>query len=87
MVIMLGVYRDYLHREKDNRLQKELMKMQNRMLEEQTAIKNSVNELVKQGKITKETAQEILTTVISNQVQVEEEVIIKLSPEKKNRKN
>ena len=76
-----------LHREKDNRLQKELMKMQNRMLEEQTAIKNSVNELVKQGKITKETAQEILTTVISNQVQVEEEVIIKLSPEKKNRKN
>ena len=61
--------------------------MQKRMLEEQTAIKNRVNELVKQGKINKETAQEILTTVISSQVQLKEKVIIKLSPEKKDRAN
>lgn len=89
MVIVLGVYRDYLHREKDSRQQKEQMETQKRMLEKQTAIENRLNELVKQGKITKEAAQEILTTTIkaSSQVTVEGEVIRKpSSPDEMNTK-
>jgi uncharacterized protein YaaR (DUF327 family) len=79
-VIVLGVYREHLYREKDSHQQKELMEMQKRMLEEQTTIKNTVNELVKQGKITKEVAHEILETVVSSQVSVKDEVTIRLSP-------
>lgn len=80
LVIVLGVYREHLYREKDRQQQKELMEMQRRILEEQTAIKNTVNELVKQGKITKEAAQEILETVVSSQVTVKDEVRIRLTP-------
>jgi signal transduction histidine kinase len=79
-VIVLGVYREHLYREKNNQQQKELMEMQKRVLEEQTAIKNTVNKLVKQGTITEGAAQEILKTVVSSQVTVKDEVLIKLLP-------
>jgi hypothetical protein len=83
LVIVLGVYRERLYREKDRQQQKELMETQRRILEEQTAIKNTVNELVKQGKITKEAGQEILETVISSQVTVKDELKIISPPPKK----
>ena len=80
MAVVVGVYRETLYREKG-------MEMQKRLLEGQTAIENTVKQLVNQGKITKEAAQEILKTVVSSQVNVEEKVITKTSPEKKGEHN
>jgi hypothetical protein len=81
LVVVLGVYREHLYRDNDSHQQKKLMEMQKRVLDEQIALKNTVNELVRQGKITKATAQEILKTVVSSQVTLTEEVIMKLSPD------
>lgn len=84
-VIALGAYREHLYREKDSKQQKALIETQNRLLEGQTALHNKVNELVKQGKITKEAAQEILTTTLkaSSRISFEAEVIKKPSPTEK----
>ncbi len=79
-VIVLGVYREHLYREKDSQQQGELLQNQQRMQEQQTALMNRVNELVKQGKISEKVAKEILTVVVLDQVSIKEEVIKKLSP-------
>lgn len=79
-VIVLGVYREHLYREKDTQQQSELLQNQQRMQEQQSALLSKLDELVKQGKIPERVAKEILTVVVSSHVAIKEEVIKRLSP-------
>ena len=78
--IVLGVYREHVYREKDTEQQNKLLQNQQLMQEQQTALMNKVDKLVKQGKIPERVAKEILTVVVSSQVSVKDEVIKKLAP-------
>ncbi len=94
MLIVVGVYRDYLYRDEDTKQKNMIINLQENLIEiqkaqvalqqetmmKQTRLQQTLDAFVKEGKISQETAKEILKVELSDNVSVTDNVEMKLSP-------
>lgn len=87
LLILVGVYRENVYRDKDEKqknriieLQQKQIELQQRIDSNQISLQNTIDHLVKTGEMTKETANKILKIDLKDNVSVEDSVEMKLRP-------